>query len=108
MANLAEVRTELHYLSSYSIALTPVEQFAQTWTDATRDAGVPSIFSAPLPAIQNRVVAFAPFIEDMDLRQLELVVAPPIEPTPLRRLGEQGPETSLNAPSTIRLVLYKL
>jgi hypothetical protein len=90
MPSVSELRTELHYLSSYSFALGPVEQFAQTWTNATRDAGVPSIFSAPLPAVQKRVVAFAPFIAGMDLRQLELVVAPPIEPTPLRCLGEHG------------------
>jgi hypothetical protein len=90
MPSLATVRTELHYLSSYSFALGPVEQFAQTWTDATRDAGVPSIFSAPLPAVQKRVVAFAPFIEGMALRQLELIVAPPVEPTPLQPLGEHG------------------
>ena len=30
--------------------------------------------------MQKRVVAFAPFIEGMALRQLELVVAPPVEP----------------------------
>jgi hypothetical protein len=35
-------------------------------------------------------VAFAPFIEGMDLSQLELVVAPPIAPMPLRHLGEHG------------------
>jgi hypothetical protein len=30
--------------------------------------------------VQKRVVAFAPFIEGMALRQSELVVAPPVEP----------------------------
>lgn len=77
------VRRERHYLSSYSLALGPVEQFAQTWTEETRDTGTPSIFSAPLDAIQNRVVAFAPFIKTMDVSQLEFVVAPPVEEMPL-------------------------
>ena len=49
-----------------------------------------SIFSAPLPAIQTRIVAFAPFVKDMDLRQLELVVAPPTASTPLQHDGEFG------------------
>jgi hypothetical protein len=84
------LRQELHYLSSYSLALGPVEQFAQTWTDVTKDNGLPSVFSAPLPAIQTRVVAFAPFIAGMDLRQLELVVAPPVEPCQLTDKGSYG------------------
>lgn len=84
------VRRELHYLSSYSLALGPVEQFAQTWTPATRGVGIPSIFSAPVSAIQNRVVAFAAFIENMDLSQLEFVVAPPIEEMPLQHHGVFG------------------
>lgn len=84
------IRTERHYLSSYSLALGPVEQFAQTWTRATRSTGTPSIFSAPLPAIQDRVVAFAPFIAHMDLSQLEFVVAPPVEEMPLRDHGFHG------------------
>lgn len=88
MPTIEKVRHELHYLSSYSLALGPVEQFAQTYTPATRGSGVQSIFSAPLPAIQTRIVAFAPFVRDMDLRQLELVVAPPIASTPLQHDGE--------------------
>ena len=84
------LREELHYLSSYSLALSPVEQFAQTWTKTTKDTGVPAIFSAPLPALQMRVVAFAPFIKGMDLRQLELVVAPPLEATMLKYRGTHG------------------
>lgn len=90
MPAIEEVRRELHYLSSYSLALGPVEQFAQTYTPATRGSGVRSIFSAPLSAIQTRIVAFAPFVKDMDLRQLELVVAPPIASTPLQHDGEFG------------------
>ena len=85
-----DVRRELHYLSSYSLALGPVEQFAQTYTPATQGRGVPSIFSAPLPAIQDRIVAFAPFVKGMDLSQLELVVAPPITRTPLQDDGMHG------------------
>lgn len=90
MPSINAVRRELHHLSSYSLALGPVEQFAQTWTTATRDNGVPSIFSAPLAAIQDRVVAFAPFIAGMDLSQLEFVVAPPIEKMKLRDDGVHG------------------
>ena len=88
MPDIEKVRRELHYLSSYSFALGPVEQFAQTYTPAMRGSGVKSIFSAPLPAIQTRIVAFAPFVKNMDLRQLELVVAPPIASTPLQYDGE--------------------
>ena len=90
MPTLGAERRELHYLSSYSLALGPVEQFAQTYTPATRGNGVPCIFSAPLPAIQDRVVAFAPFVKDMDLGQLEIVVAPPIASTLLQDDGEHG------------------
>jgi hypothetical protein len=85
-----KLREELNYLSSYSFALTPVEQFAKTWTKKTKNTGVPSIFSAPLPALQTRVVAFAPFIQGMDLGQLELVVAPPIQPIQLISQGKRG------------------
>jgi hypothetical protein len=90
MPEPSDFRNELHQLSSYSLALGPVEQFAQTWTPQSRAGGVPSIFAAPLPAVQDRVIAFAPFIEGMDISQLELVVAPPVAPTPLRHLGEHG------------------
>jgi hypothetical protein len=90
MPRIDDVRRELHYLSSYSLSLGPVEQFAQTYTPSTKGRGIPSIFSAPLPAIQDRVVAFAPFMDGMDLRQLELVVAPPTERSPLRDDGNYG------------------
>jgi hypothetical protein len=90
MPVVGSIRQELHYLSSFSLAVGPVEQFAQTWTPQTRRGGVPSIFSAPLPAIQERVVAFAPFISSMTLRQLELVVAPPVVETKLSHDGTFG------------------
>lgn len=90
MPTVDKVRRELHYLSSYSLAIGTVEQFAQTWTRATQGVGVPSIFSAPISAVQDRVVAFAPFIEGMDLSQLELVVAPPLSETPLQDDGVYG------------------
>ena len=38
------------------------------------------VLAEEVPAVQKRVVAFAPFIEGMALRQLELVVAQPVEP----------------------------
>lgn len=51
---------------------------------------MPSLFSAPLPAVQQRAVAFALFIRGIDLRQLELVVAPLVERTPLIDHGEHS------------------
>lgn len=50
---------------------------------ATKGSGVPCVFSVPLPALQNRIVPFALFIQGMDLQQLELVVASPVEPSRL-------------------------
>lgn len=90
MPSVEKYRKELNYLSSYSLALTPVEQFAQLWTNKTKSAGVPSIFSAPIPAVQKRTVAFAPFISGMALEQMELIVAPPSEYTALDNRGEHG------------------
>lgn len=90
MPQVDYARRELHYLSSYSLSLGPVEQFAQTYTSQTRGRGIPTVFSAPLDAIKFRVVAFAPFVEGMDLRQLELVVAPPTARTPLKYHGVFG------------------
>jgi hypothetical protein len=90
MPQIDNVRRERDYLSSFSLALGPVEQFAQTFTPKTEGAGFSSIFSAPISAIQHRVVAFAPFIEGMDLAQLEIVVAPPSEETPLQEDGVYG------------------
>lgn len=74
-------RIELNHLSSYSLALGPVEQFAQTYSRESQGTGIPSIFSAPIPAVQNRTVAFAPFIPEMPINQFEIIVAPPIEKT---------------------------
>lgn len=69
---------ELNYLTSYSLATGPVELFAQTQGKGSCD-DIPCIFSGPVPAIQMRVIAFAPFIAEMDLSQMEFVVAPPIK-----------------------------
>lgn len=90
MPEAASHRVELSELSSYSLGIGTVEQFAQLHNRKTKQTGVQSIFSAPLPAVQSRVVAFAPFIAGMDTRQLELVVAPPISHTPLVDQGEYG------------------
>ncbi|WP_262267033.1 MULTISPECIES: hypothetical protein [Microvirga] len=86
MGHPGQVRRELQYLSSYSLAVTPVEQFSQTRASKTAASDVPTIFSAPLPAVQTRVVAFAPHISGMSLGQLELVVAPPVQAQPLKDL----------------------
>lgn len=86
-AGKIDVLIEKNYLSSYSLALEPVEQFSQTGCGKGKhEEGSPCIFSAPISAIQSRVVAFAPFVCGMDLEQLEIVVAPPITRTPLRFL----------------------
>lgn len=90
MPEIQKIRQERFELSSYSLGIGAVEQFAQLYTPRTKDTGIQSIFSAPLPAVQNRVVAFAPFINGMDLGQLELIVAPPIEETRLIDQGEHG------------------
>lgn len=82
---------EKHYLSSYSLALGPVELFAQTQPNQrSRDAGRPCILSAPIGAIQDRIVAFAPFICGMEIDQLEFIVAPPIADTRLKFHGVHG------------------
>lgn len=54
------------------------------------DSGCVISFSAPLPALQTRTVAFAPFIAGMDLSQLEILVATPVEEVPLIAGQEQG------------------
>lgn len=74
---------EAHYLSSYSLASGPVELFAQTQGKAPCN-GMPCIFAGPVPAIQSRVVAFAPFIAGMNLDQMEFVVAPPVRSIALK------------------------
>jgi hypothetical protein len=88
--SIPTVLQERNYLSSYSFALGPVEQFSQLWTSETKNRGTPCIFSAPISAIQHRIVAFSPFIEGMDLSQLELVVAPPVEELVLLNDGVHG------------------
>lgn len=90
MPEVGAHRIELSELSSYSLGIGTVEQFAQLHNRKTEHTGVQSIFSAPLPAVQRRVVAFAPFIAGMDLRQLELIVAPPISKIPFVDQGEYG------------------
>ena len=89
-ATVGEHRIEHFYLSSYSLALGPVEQFSQTWTPGTKESGSPTIFSAPIPAVQKRTVAFSPFITGMTLQQLELISAPPSEFTPLAHYGSHA------------------
>lgn len=90
MPSVEKYRSELHYLSSYSLALGPAEQFAQTFTPSSKEKGVACLFSAPLSAVQDRIVAFAPFVEGMNLAQLEIVVAPPTTFTSLDDHGEYG------------------
>lgn len=90
MPEVEKHRIEMSELSSYSLGIGAVEQFAQQYTDETQHSGVQSIFSAPLPAVQKRIVAFAPFIAKMDLRQLEVVVAPPVEKMLFAEQGDFG------------------
>ncbi|AOJ90927.1 hypothetical protein WS87_29675 [Burkholderia sp. MSMB0856] len=86
----ASPMVEHNYLNSYSLAITLPEVFAQTYSPSNAGKGMPTIFSAPIPAIQSRVVAFAPFIRGMTLSQLEIVVAPPVEPFTLTSHGIHG------------------
>jgi hypothetical protein len=64
------------------------------YTPSTHGKGMPSIFSAPLPAIQERIVAFAPFVDGMDLSHWTFVVALPVERTPLQDDSEHGGSAS--------------
>lgn len=73
------VLVEEHYLSSYSMAVTVSEVFAQTFTPSTKATGEPAMFAAPYPLFSNRIVMFAPLIRGMPLGQLEVCVAPPLE-----------------------------
>lgn len=85
---------EAHYLSSYSLASGPAELFAQTHGRGTCN-GIPCIFSGPVPAIQTRVIAFTPFIENMTVDQIEFVVAPPVKAMPLIPLDPLSNSTVL-------------
>ena len=83
-------RYEASELNSYSLGLGVPEQFAQTWVQEDAGRGQPCLISAPLPAVQKRIVAFAPFIANMTLEQMELVVAPPLSATRLTDCGSYG------------------
>lgn len=78
---------EEHYLSSYSMTVTVPEVFAQTWSSASKGGGEPTMLAAPFPLFNNRIVVFAPLIQGMSLGQLEVCVAPPLEPLPLEYQG---------------------
>lgn len=81
---------ERYYLSSYSLSTTVPEQFSQTHTSATKGRGFPTIVSTPIPTIQHRIVAFAGFIQSMDLNQMELVIAPPVSSLKVTPAGCHG------------------
>lgn len=83
-------RIEKNFMSSYSLALGPVEQFAQTGANHSNSTGQQTVISAPVGALHNRIVAFAGFIQGMDLSQLEFVVAPPTTKQQLDYHGEYG------------------
>jgi len=90
---LPEAPTELkeyNYLSSYSLCVSPAEQFSDTRGESAIDDGIRCLFSGPVGCVQQRIVAFAPFIEGMSLDQMELVVAPPVRPIQLKNGGEYG------------------
>lgn len=82
---------ELNLLSSYSLSLSASEQFAVTYTSRTKAIGEATIIGCAFPEIQNRVIAFAPFIPGMKIDQLELILPPPVNIahlTPLKSWGE--------------------
>lgn len=79
-------RVEASYLSSYSLSIGTTELFSQTKGSQFCDQ-IPCIFSCPIMAIHDRVIAFAPFIRNMSLDQMEFVVAPPVKTTPMKLHG---------------------
>lgn len=81
------VLVEENYLSSYSMAVTVPEVFAQTFDSRSVHTGEPAMLGAPFPLFHGRIVMFAPFIRGMTLGQLEVCVAPPLEFCPLRYQG---------------------
>ena len=82
-------RQELYYLSSYSLAIGTSERFAQT-IRGRKSSQFPSIFSCRMASVQDRVIAFAPFIPGMPLDQMEFVIAPPVRAMPQKFCGEFG------------------
>lgn len=82
------VLVEENYLSSYSMAVTVPEVFAQTFSSASEHTGEPAMLGAPFPLFHGRIVMFAPFIQGMGLGQLEVCVAPPVDVYPLRYHGK--------------------
>ena len=86
---------EQDYLSSYTLMLTVAELFSQTWRPSTQATGKPTIVSTILPNLQQRVVAFAGFIDGMEIRQVELVVAPPVRAFNVRYHGTHGTNAAI-------------
>jgi len=80
---LDSVLVEENYLTSYSMAVTVPEVFAQTRSSSTAKAGEAMMMGAPFPLFLQRIVMFAPFIKGIKLGQLEVCVAPPLEIFPL-------------------------
>lgn len=85
-----QLHVELNYLSSYTLAPTVAEAFSQTQQRQPVGKVYPTIVSAPFPIFNNRIVAFAALIPGMDLDQVELVTAPPLDPLPLKFVGLFG------------------
>lgn len=77
---------EASYLSSYSLSIGSTELFSQTMGRHICNQ-TPCIFSCPIMALHDRVIAFAPFIRNMPLDQMEFVVAPPVKATPMEFQG---------------------
>lgn len=61
---------EKDYISSYSLAISVAEQFSQTGKNQR------TIVNAEFGMFENRVLFFAPFIEGMNLKQIEIGVIP--------------------------------
>lgn len=80
------LRFEENQLCSFSLALTTSEKFSQVTRKIKN--GYCCILSTDLPVIQDRVIAFAPFIPKMCIKQMEFVVAPPLEPQQIIYSGE--------------------
>jgi hypothetical protein len=79
----------MYYLSSCPIVIGSSERLAQTiWGRASSQ--FPRIFNCGMASVQDRVTAFAPFIPDMPLDQMEFFIAPPVRAMPQKLCGEFG------------------
>ena len=81
------VWVEKNYLTSYTLAVSVAEVFAQTWQGSKPDVGSPTIVSSRFSNFNNRILAFAPLVPGMTKGQLEILAAPPLQAFALKSQG---------------------